>query len=78
MLLFLVIHNTKVFLTTSNLDKHHTGPNSGVGEDLRALGKSPLSAIPFWKLVRNLIPFGDPYNLASGVFVAMVKLKTMW
>lgn len=40
------------------------------------LGKSPLSAIPFWDLVRNLIPFGDPYNLAFGVFVAMVKLKT--
>lgn len=27
--------------------------------------------MPFWKLVRNLIPFRDPYALASGVFVAM-------
>lgn len=35
------------------------------------LGKSPFGVMPFWKLVRNLIPFRDPYTLVSGVFVAM-------
>jgi predicted HTH domain antitoxin len=64
-MLFLGIHNRRVFLNSLKLDKHHTGTNDGVGKISELLGRFLTS---FQKeLVRNLIPFRDSYTLGSGV-----------